>query len=228
MKICGGREIHVSYKIYSGQYEKGTKEQQAAFIQLFGFENIQYKFDFYFHWYNIIHEYGHCLCMHYDSDITGLRQELLVNRFAVSIWQYAGYKRELKSIRKMVSEILQRIKNPVPKNMSFIDYYEQIWKTDEIMKVSIYGYFQFKSVQMALENRGDLETVLVEMGVHKRMNHRNPAYKEYSISAYTAKEVLLDIRYLLDSLGIEQPLADVELVDNPSFQCAKYIDSFDG
>lgn len=213
--------------IYSGQFEKGTQEQQAAFTQLFGVENIQYKFDFYFHWYNIIHEYGHCLCTHHDSDIIGLKQELLVNRFAVSIWQYAGYEDELRSLQKMMNEVLQRIKNPVPDNMSFTDYYEQIWETDEIMKVEIYGYFQFKSVQMALENRENLETVLEEMGIHKEISNRCLPYKKYSISAYTAKEALHDIRHLLDSLGIEQPLVDFELVDDPSVQCANWINSFD-
>lgn len=210
----------MSYIIYSGQFEKGTQEQQKAFIQLFGSENIQYKFDFYFHWYNIIHEYGHCLCMHYDSDIVGLKQEFLVNRFAVSIWQYAGYENELNFLQKMMNEILQRIKDPVPNNMSFTDYYTQIWGTDEIMKVAVYGYFQFRNVQMALEKREDLETILGEMGIHKKISSRHIPYKNYSISACTAKEVLYDIRKLLDSLNIEQPPADVELVDDPSIQCA--------
>ena len=51
------------------------------------------------------------------------------------------------------------------------------------MKVPIYGYFQFKSVQMALENREDLATVLGEMGIHKEINNRIRSYKKYSISA---------------------------------------------
>ena len=215
------------YTIYTGQFEKGTQEQQAAFIQLFGPENIQYKFDFYFHWYNIVHEYGHCLCDYHESNIIGLKQEFLVNRFAVSLWQYAGYEQELNNLQKMLSEILQRIKNPVPDNMSFTYYYEQIWETDEIMKVPIYGYFQFKSVQMALENREDLAVVLGEMGIHGESNHRLPSYQKYCISAQTAKEVLHYIRHLLDSLCIEQPIADVELVDDPSIHCVNYINSLD-
>ena len=217
----------MSYIIRTGQFEKGAQEQQAVFIQLFGSENIQYKFDLYFHWYNIVHEYGHCLCSHHESNIIGLRQEFLVNRFAVSIWQYAGYEEELKNLQKMLSEILQRIKGPVPDNMSFTDYYEQIWRTDEIMDVAIYGYFQFKSVQMALENREDLASVLGEMGIHKEINDRLPFHKKYSISAQTAKEVLHDIRQLLDNLGIEQPRVNIELVDDPSIHCVNYIDSLD-
>lgn len=215
------------YGIYSGQFEKGTQEQQAAFIQLFGSENVQYQFDLYFHWYNVIHEYGHCLCMHHHSDITGLKQEFLVNRFAVSIWQYAGYEDELKNLQKMIEEILSRIKNPVPDTLSFMDYYEQIWGTDDIMEVAIYGYFQFKSVQMALENRENLETVLEEMGIHKKISNVRPIYKQYSVSADTAKEALRDIQHLLDRLGVAQPPVDVQLVDDPSIQCASCMDAMD-
>lgn len=214
----------MNHIIYSGQFEKGTQEQQAVFKELFGSQNTQYKFDFYFHWYNIIHEYGHCLCMYYDSDIIGLKQEFLVNRFAVSIWRYAGYEQELNDLKKLINDALQRIKDPVPDHMSFTEYYEQLWGTDELMQVPIYGYFQFKSVQTALENREDLGTVLMEMGIHKEIGNQSLAYRKYSISADTAKVALHDIRHLLDSFGIEQPPVEVELVDDPSIQCTNYID----
>lgn len=198
--------------------------KQAAFIQLFGPENVQYKFDLYFHWYNIAHEYGHCLCNYHESDIIGLKQELLVNRFAVGIWKYAGYEKELKSLQKMLSEILQNMKSPVPDNMSFIDFYESIWGTDQIMEVPIYGYFQFKSVQMALEDDSELAAVFKEMGIRKEINHSICPYREYVISAETAKEVLSDLQHLLNRLGVEQPVVDMELVDDPSIQCGGLFD----
>ncbi len=40
------------YTITTGQLEKGTGKQQAAFIQIFEAENAQYRLDLYFHWYN--------------------------------------------------------------------------------------------------------------------------------------------------------------------------------
>lgn len=206
------------YIIKTGQLEKGTQGQQAAFIQLFGTENVQYKFDLYFHWYNIAHEYGHCLCDYHESNIIGLKQELLVNRFAVGIWKYAGYEKELIILQKMLREILQNIKSPVPDNMSFIDFYESIWGTDQIMEVPIYGYFQFKSVQMALEDGSELAAVFKEMGIHEEIHNSKCAYKEYFISAETAKEVLNDLQHFLHHLGIEQPVVDIELVDDPSIQ----------
>ena len=142
-----------------------------------------------------------------------------MNRFAVNIWRYAGCEQELKSLQEMINEILQRINNPVPAHMSFIEYYEQLWGTEELVQVPIYGYLQFKSVQMALENIEDLETILSEIGIHKKIGSQTLPHKSYSISADTAKEVLDDIRNLLDSFGIAQPPVELKLVDDPSMQC---------
>lgn len=211
----------MTYTIITGRLEKGTQEQQTAFIQLFGTENVQYKFDFYFHWYNIAHEYGHCLCDCYQSDIIGLKQEFLVNRFAVSLWRYAGYEQELDCLKKMLNEVLRDIKNPVPAGMSIEDYYEQIWGTDQIMDVAVYGYLQFKSVLIALECRPELADVLREMGIHEEINSVTCPHKKYFVTAETAKEVLNDLRRFLDALGIEQPEADVELIDDPWVQCMR-------
>lgn len=208
------------YAIKTGQFEKGTKEQQTAFIELFGKEGIQYKFDFYFHWYNIVHEYGHCLCNYYDTSIVGLKQELLVNRFAVGFWAYAGYDEELHDLEKLLSGILQKMKSPVPDNLSFTAYYEQIWNTDQIMEVPIYGYFQFKSVLMALEEREELAEVFKEMGINRLLNDKVYPYKKYSFSVETAQMVLDDLQQFLDDVGVEHPMVTLELVDDPSTHCA--------
>lgn len=117
---------------------------------------------------NILHEYGHCLCDYYKSGTDDLNEELLVNRFAVSIWDYAGFEKELRNLKAMLDEILDRIKSPVPAHMSFVDFYEQIWGTDQLMNVAVYGYFQFESVRMALEEKETLADVLEEMGIHKK------------------------------------------------------------
>lgn len=49
------------YTIISGRFETGTPEQKNAFMQLFGKEETRNFFDLYFHWYNLVHEIGHCL-----------------------------------------------------------------------------------------------------------------------------------------------------------------------
>ena len=211
------------YILYTGQFEKGTKEQQEAFVQLFGAEDTQYLFDFYFHWYNIAHEYGHCLCSYHRSGTSGFKQELLVNRFAVNIWKYAGYEKQLKCLQEMLDKILRKIKNPVPDCMSFTGYYEQIWGTEQIMEVPIYGYFQFRSVQMALKGSEKLEDIFQEMGVQIKIPPAAPSYREYAISSKTAKQALNHLQQLLHDFGIEQPEAAVRLVDNPSVHCVKFI-----
>ncbi len=211
----------MAYTIVTGQFEKGTPDQQAAFIQLFGAETAQYRLDFYFHWYNIAHEYGHCLCNSYESDVIGLKQEFLVNRFAVSLWRYAGYEQELDRLQKMLNEVLRGMKNPVPAGMSMEEYYEQIWGTDQLMDVAVYGYLQFRSVLMALERRLELADVLREMGIHAEINSVTCPHKKYPVSAETAKEVLNDLRRFLDALGIEQPETDMELIDDPWVQCMR-------
>ncbi len=209
----------MTYTVKTGCFETGTQEQQAIFTQIFGAENTQSKFDFYFHWYNIAHEYGHCLCNSYQSEIVGVRQEFLVNRFAVSLWRYAGYKRELERLQNMLCELLGNIENPVPAGMSYEAYFAQLWGTDRMMEVPVYGYFQFTSVLNALETQTELPDVLKEMGIHTEIVPAAFPYKEYQFSAGTAGEVLDDLRRLLDSLGIAQPETSVELTDNPAVQC---------
>lgn len=206
--------------IKTGQFEKGTKEQQAAFTELFGKEDTGYKFDFYFHWYNIVHEYGHCLCDYYDTGIAGMEQEFLVNRFATGFWAYAGYHEELDHLEKMLGKILQKMKCPVPDHLSFDAYYEQIWNTDQIMEVPIYGYFQFKSVLMALEEKEGLAEVLKEIGIGRALDDKAYPYKKYSISTEIAQTVLDDLQQFLDEMGIEHPEVNLELIDDPSVHYA--------
>ncbi len=218
------------YTITTGQLEKGTGKQQAAFIQIFGAENAQYRFDLYFHWYNIAHEYGHCLCDFYGSDIIGLKQELLVNRFAVSLWKYAGQDETLDQLQKMLDEILQKMQTPVPEHMSFTDFYEQIWGTEQMMEVPIYGYLQFKSVHDALRGNAGLAPTLREMGIpdvpadidcirHGDIVDILP--RKYAVCSQTATKALHDLQCLLHDLGIEQPTTAVKLVDDPAIHCVE-------
>lgn len=90
----------------------------------------------------------------------------------------------------MLSEILQGLQNPVPDYRSLVEYYEQIWETDLLMCVDIYGYLQFKSVLMALEDTDGLLTALEKMGIRKFLNKKDNSAIEYSIAIQTANTVL--------------------------------------
>ena len=92
------------YKIITGQFEKGAPQVQEAFAQLFGEDGTKEKFDFYFHWYNIPHEFGHCILDFYGRSVGKVREEMLANRFAVAYWKSAGYSKELAELKEMLEE----------------------------------------------------------------------------------------------------------------------------
>ena len=69
----------MTYKIISGQYGSGIEDQQAGYKMLFWEDNIQYKFDLYFHWYNIIHELGHCVVDTQKINMSKVQEEMFVN-----------------------------------------------------------------------------------------------------------------------------------------------------
>ncbi len=213
----------MGYKILSGQFDKGTTDQKAAYIQLLGKDHTQYKFDLYFHWYNIVHEYGHCLLDYYNKSIGGVKEEILVNQFAVGYWKRMGYEKELQSLEEMLSGILQGLQSPVPDHMSLVEYYEQIWGTDLLMRVDIYGYLQFKTVLLALENTEDLSTTLKKMGIQKSLEKKDKLCTKYSITAQTAYPVLDNLQLMLDGSGIEHPDVQLELVDDPFIHGSRKI-----
>lgn len=210
----------MEYKIISGQFDRGTEEQKAAFVHLFREDNTQYKFDLYFHWYNIVHEYGHCLLDYYNKSIGGVKEEILVNQFAVGYWKHMGCEKELEILEEILSEILQRLPNPVPDNMSFVEYYTQIWGTDLLMRVDIYGYLQFKSVLLALEGTEELSAIFEKMGISGSLDKKENPCNEYSITAQTAKTVLDNLQLMLEDSGIKHPDVQLKLVDDPSIHCA--------
>ena len=133
--------MRMSYKIISGQYELGTEQQQEGYRMLFGEENIQYKFDLYFHWYNIIHELGHCIVDVQKINMTNVQEEMFVNEFAVAYWKHMGENDKLEQLGNILKEIISNMPSPVPNNISFVEYYESIWGTELLNDVMLYGYF---------------------------------------------------------------------------------------
>lgn len=224
--ICGGyisssaREF--DFKIITGQFEKGSTEQKDAFIQLFGSENTQEKFDLYFHWYNIAHEYGHCLLDYYGKGIGKVQEELLVNRFAVAYWKYAGYSDELEELKSLLEDVLKSFPNPVPEGKSLVDWYTEIWGSDLLVSVPVYGYLQFKGVLLAMDEDESLKEWLDGVGINTgSSDHIARTY--YPLQAESAIHYLEDLQNNLKGLGLKIPSAEVELIDNPSTHCAQKL-----
>lgn len=98
----------MGYTIYSGKYETGTVEQKRGFIELFGEEDIEHKFDLYFHWFNRVHEIGHCILDAKNINMDKVKEELFVNRFAVAYWKEVD-NNNLEKIKKPIDDILSKI-----------------------------------------------------------------------------------------------------------------------
>ena len=102
--------MQMTYKIISGQYELDTEDQQAGYKMLFGEDNIQYKFDLYFHWYNIVHELGHCVVDAQKINMSKVKEEMFVNEFAVAYWKYIGAESQIKELAEIMGISHQNVK----------------------------------------------------------------------------------------------------------------------
>ncbi|MBQ7944776.1 MAG: hypothetical protein IJ326_12025 [Lachnospiraceae bacterium] len=210
----------MSYKIISGQYELGSKEQQAGYKMLFGEENIQYKFDLYFHWYNIVHEVGHCLIDAQEISMSRVRDEMFVNEFAVAYWKHIGEENRIRELENMLKEIMANIPSPVPNDVSFAEYYESIWGEEVFNNVMLYGYFQLNSVLEAIRGNKDLKTVLESIGIDLKNDVVMSMY-DGAIGAESANRVLSNVVTNINKLDINPIQVSIELVDNPMIQCAQ-------
>lgn len=210
----------MTYKIISGRYESGTEEQQAGYRMLFGEDNIQYKFDLYFHWYNIVHELGHCMVATQNITMSNVQEEMFVNEFAVAYWNYIGANTQLKELEEILKGIIATIDSPVPEDSGFTEYYESIWGTEVLDDVMIYGYFQLNSVLEAMRGKKDLKTVLKSIDIDLDSS-MSMSKSEGTICAQNVYKVLDTAVANINKLDINSIHVSVELVDNPMIQCAQ-------
>ena len=210
----------MKYVIMSGKFESGNEEQQKGYEMLFGAENIRYFFDLYFHWYNLVHEMGHCIVEKQGAKFSKVDEEMYVNSLAVSYYRYVGEEARLQELKERLGKILSQIPSPVPEGESFTGFYEKIWNTEQINNVMIYGYFQLRSVLEALKKEKTLESVLEEIGVEMKALGE-PEKCGAEIKADNAGAFVEEARKNLISMGVDVPEIRLELVDNPMIQCAR-------
>lgn len=211
----------MAYKIVSGKYECGTREQQEGYEQLFGSDNIQYKFDLYFHWYNLVHEFGHCLLDFRKASMTPVQEEMYVNQFAVSYWRYVGCEDKIEELKELLEGIITNIPSPVPEKMSFTEYFESIWGTELLNNVMIYGYFQLNSVLEMIKTGKGFADTLQQIGIEIEGSHVLEKYAG-EISSEDGYSVLENVYRNLKILQIECPKVGLELVENPLIRRAGY------
>ena len=208
------------YKILSGKFETGDEEQQMGYKILFGEENIQRKFDLYFHWYNLVHEMGHCLVEKYGLRKSKVQEEMYVNEFAVSYYRYAGETERLNELKNILQGVVDQMPSPIPDGETFISFYERIWGTEALMNVMTYGYFQINSVVEAMNKERDFADVVGELGINLK-----PAAVRKREEDIVSENAVLFLDTAIKNLiacGIDVPEIKLELVDNPMIQCAQF------
>lgn len=209
----------MKYKIISGRYETGNEEQQMGYKMLFGENNIQYKFDLYFHWYNLVHEMGHCLVEKYGLKLSPVQEEMYVNELAVAYYRYVGDADRLEELKAMLVTILDHMSSPVPDGESFTSFFESIWGTELLMNVMTYGYFQLNSVFEAMKIGRGFAEVISKLGV--TINTDDVKRCEEEIASNNADKFLTAAIENIIACGLEVPEISLELVDNPMIQCAQ-------
>ncbi|MEE3352299.1 MAG: GNAT family N-acetyltransferase [Saccharofermentanaceae bacterium] len=211
----------MKYVIMSGRFETGTEEQKMMYTMLFGQERIQYFFDLYFHWYNLVHEMGHCIVEKQNAVMSKVAEEMYVNALAVSYYRYMGEDEKLAELKGRLEKILSQVPSPVPEGETFLGFYEKIWNTEQINDVMIYGYFQLNSV-LEILNKEDLElkTVLKTIGINMH-DLETKETCDAEIKSENAVLFLNDARENLLKMGVDVPEIRLELQDNPMVQCAR-------
>ena len=71
-------------KIITGQFSQAPEDQQQMIRELLG-DDAEYRYELYFHWYNVLHELGHAVMMfNSPSRPHPAEEEQLVNNFAAA------------------------------------------------------------------------------------------------------------------------------------------------
>ena len=150
-------------RIVTGQYHIASPEQKKMIQELFG-EDAEYKYEIYFHWYNVLHELGHAIMMfNASSRPHPAEEEQLVNNFACAYWKHYGEDKKFNHLSSIVNETIQRFSTPAHNNESYLDYAKSKWGTEELFSFNNYGWFQFSSVQAAMKEAPNLEQALNKM-----------------------------------------------------------------
>ena len=187
---------------------------------LFGEEDIQFYFDLYFHWYNLVHEMGHCIAEKYGVQMSKVDEEMYVNSLAVAYYRYMGEDERLKLLKERLANILNQIPSPVPEGDTLVSFYSRIWGTEQMNNVMVYGYFQFGSVLEALKANVSLEDVLSKIGI--KLNSTAAVENCVAdINAENSAAFITNARENMISLGVDVPEIRIELQDSPMIQCTR-------
>lgn len=113
-------------KIVTGDYHLASKEQHEMLENLLGAE-AEYKYEIYFHWYNVIHELGHAIMMFNCAERPHpAEEEQMVNNFAYAYWSHYGEPKKIEKLREIVNNTLPNLWFPTPKIAAILNMQRRI------------------------------------------------------------------------------------------------------
>lgn len=193
-------------EITTGVYRNGNKEQKALVEVLFGKQNVEFYYEIYFHWYNVIHELGHALiATNSNEHYHPVDEEQLVNDFAVAYWIHYGEKEKLRDLEKIVSTTISKFTRPVSDDVTYVDYAKEKWGKVELYNFNNYGWFQFNCVSESLKKQIGIEFALQQMGGANLKIQRQKKFT-YIVDNELSSRVLKDAADVLAEWGMKVPL----------------------
>lgn len=112
-------------KIITGQYSTAGDIGQQMIQALFG-KDAQYRYELYFHWYNLIHELGHAIMMFNNpARPHPAEEEQLVNDFAVAYWRQYGETAKLRQLEELVTQTLTKF--PALTDGDYLEFTKAHW-----------------------------------------------------------------------------------------------------
>jgi hypothetical protein len=211
--------------IITGRYGKGTPSDNEIVDSIFGKGYARERFELYFHWYNLIHELGHGIIeFNSTSRLHPVKEEQLVNDFAVAYWTYYGEKEKLDELDMIVSYALTHLKRPAD-NLTHIEYAYNNWGKEELMNFNNYGWFQFSCVKNSLSEKKPIESVLPQMGVQHVMPRVQQVLTYTLEGEKTSRKIVEDAAHILSKWGVMLSNVSVAFDDDPNKHMCTHIDA---
>lgn len=151
-------------------------------------------------------------------DVHPANEEQLANNFAVAYWKQVDGGDNLKQVKAIVDDILNRLPRPIPEGANYLDYFIENWYNIDMLSVAVYGFFQMSYVKSSFKANKSLTYVLYDLG-YKDVNTSFLTKKSYEISNDSVSQIVNDCIDTLRTLGIKIPDIETCLVDNPEIHC---------
>jgi len=212
-------------EIITGSYGKGTPEENKIVDSIFGNVNTEEKFRIYFFWYNVIHELGHVIMMVYnDVRPHPVKEEELVNDFAVAFWLHYGEDRKINDLTDIVQNSLINFICPVNKGVTHIDWAIEKWGTDDLFNFNNYGWFQFNCVNNSLKEKKPLSSVLKQMNVDDIKNQPKLLLEFPVLTEEIVPDILLKAVDALKTWGVALPKIQHSFDNDPNKHMVIIVD----